>query len=166
MVETDNEIYFYGLNDQFAYLSNLCKSNFTDKDGKIYCCSEQFLIYQKCIMFDGNNVDLINKILTETNTSKIIEYGRSIKNFDKEIWRSVRYDIMIDGLWFKFKQNNDMKNKLLSTGNKKLYNASKYDNVWGIGYYANNAINMEKKEFGKNLLGQCLMQIRDHFKES
>ena len=54
-----------------------------------------------------------------------------------------------------------IKEKLIATKPKTLYEASKNDKIWGIGYYANSAINTKKDKFGQNLLGKALMQIRD-----
>jgi predicted NAD-dependent protein-ADP-ribosyltransferase YbiA (DUF1768 family) len=32
-METENEIYFYGLKDEFSYMSNFYKTKFIDEDG-------------------------------------------------------------------------------------------------------------------------------------
>jgi predicted NAD-dependent protein-ADP-ribosyltransferase YbiA (DUF1768 family) len=42
-----------------------------------------------------------------------------------------------------------------------LYEASKYDKIWGIGFYGIDAINADKNKFGRNLLGKALMEIRN-----
>jgi len=72
---------------------------------------------------------------------------------------------MYNGLLLKFSQNNSIKQKLISTHPKTLYEASKYDKIWGIGYYANEAINTNKNKYGRNLLGKALMDIRSHLME-
>jgi predicted NAD-dependent protein-ADP-ribosyltransferase YbiA (DUF1768 family) len=43
---------------------------------------------------------------------------------------------MKNGLRLKFAQNQIIKNKLLDTFPKNLYEASPYDNIWGTGYVA------------------------------
>ena len=71
---------------------------------------------------------------------------------------------MKSGLRFKFIQNLGLKNLLIGTGTKTLYEASPYDKIWGIGFSPQNAPNVNKYLFGRNLLGNALMDIRDEFK--
>jgi len=159
-METETEIYFYTLKNQFAYLSNFYKINFTDKDGITYNCSEQYFMYHKCKMFDPNNNKLLQNILSEKSPTKIKKYGRQVQNYDDNIWAKNRYNIMLQALRLKFNQNDIIKNKLINTKPKILYEASKYDKIWGIGFYADDAIE-NKNNFGKNLLGLALMRVRD-----
>ena len=72
---------------------------------------------------------------------------------------------MKSGLRLKFGQNQGLKNLLIGIDDKTLYEASKYDKIWGIGYYPYDAINTDKQLFGQNLLGNALMDIRDEFKQ-
>ena len=55
IMETETEIYFYGLKNDFGYMSNFYKTNFIDKDGIKYHCSEQYFMYHKCKIFDPSN---------------------------------------------------------------------------------------------------------------
>jgi ribA/ribD-fused uncharacterized protein len=160
-METKTEIYFYNLDNEFDYMSNFYKTQFTDENNITFNCSEQYFMYQKCLLFDGNNTKLLNKILQESSAMEIKKYGRLVKNYDDIVWNNVRYDIMKNALILKFTQNNNLKNKLLSTQTKTLYEASKYDKIWGIGFYASTAIVTDKNKFGMNLLGKCLMEVRD-----
>lgn len=57
-----------------------------------------------------------------------------------------------------------MKNYLLNTNDKKLYESSPYDKIWGIGFEAEKAINVDVREYGENLLGKASMQVRDELK--
>ena len=72
----------------------------------------------------------------------------------------------------KFSCNEDLKEKLLNTGNKVLIETSPFDSVYGIGldYYG---CSLNKQQFdlfnvedwqGSNLLGFALMQVRDELK--
>lgn len=69
----------------------------------------------------------------------------------------------------KFSANEELKTRLLNTGNKVLIETSPFDSVYGIGldYYGRN---LNKQQFdvlnvddwkGSNLLGFALMQVRD-----
>lgn len=161
MVETKTDIFFYGLKDEFAYMSNFYKTNFVDENGINFNCSEQYFMYRKCLTFEPTNKSLIKEILKETSATKVKKLGRKVKNYDDDIWSKLRYGIMVEALRLKFSQNEDIKQKLINTGGKTLYEASKYDKIWGIGFYAVKAINIDKKLYGTNLLGKALMQVRD-----
>lgn len=71
---------------------------------------------------------------------------------------------MKKALILKFSQNEDIKKILLETNNKILYEVSKFDKIWGIGYSPDKVINVDKNKFGKNLLGLCLMEVRNLLK--
>jgi hypothetical protein len=158
-METETEIYFYNLKNKFDYMSNFYKTKFTDNDGIKYICSEQYFMYHKCKTFDPNNHMLLQTILTEKSATKIKKCGRQLQNYDDTIWKEKRYNIMLEALRLKFNQNEIIKQKLLETKPKILYEASKNDKIWGIGFYDKDAIH-NKSKFGKNLLGNALMVIR------
>ena len=159
-METSDSIYFYGLKNKYSFMSNFYKCNFTDENQINFNCSEQYFMYNKCLMFDPTNQILINKILNENSASKIKQYGRKVGNYNEQIWSKQRYNIMFTALKLKFSQNQDIKQKLIMTGNKTLYEASKYDKIWGIGFYANDVIKINKNKYGNNLLGKALIQVR------
>lgn len=159
-METENTIYFYGAHNNFGYMSNFYKTKFVDKEGNKFCCSEQYLMYWKAKTFEHDNVVLLKAILKETNANKIKALGRSVQNYNDEIWSQIRLKIMTDGLRLKFTQNITIGALLLSTDDKTLYEASKHDKIWGIGYYAEQAVLTNPDKYGTNLLGKALMDIR------
>ena len=160
-METENEIYFYGLKNKFGFMSNFYNSHFKDNNDISFTCSEQYFMYHKCLTFDSDNQLLLSSILKETSPTTIKKLGREVKNYNEKIWNEKRYNIMVDALRFKFNQNEIIKQKLLETKPKILYEASKKDRIWGIGYYDKDALLMDKSKFGTNLLGQALMKIRE-----
>ena len=68
---------------------------------------------------------------------------------------------MFDALYYKFSQNDDIRQKLLSTGNSTLVEASPRDRIWGIGLNITDA-QSGKDWKGKNLLGKTLMRVREY----
>ncbi|KAI8630600.1 DUF1768-domain-containing protein [Xylariaceae sp. FL1651] len=52
---------------------------------------------------------------------------------------------------------------LLATGTRELVEASPFDRIWGIGFAAKNAEGKRQK-WGMNLLGKCLMEVREQFR--
>jgi ribA/ribD-fused uncharacterized protein len=145
-------------------MSNFYPSSFEDEHGIEFNCSEQYFMYYKCKTFDPLNVWLLSDILKETNPSRIKVYGRKVRNYDDTIWDSIRESIMYQGVMYKFTQNEDLKEYLLQTYDKTLYEAAYNDNIWGIGYNKDTGIAMERignqHMFGRNLLGKILMDIR------
>ena len=162
-METYSRILFYSHHGKFDFMSNFYSSNFTENN-ITYNCSEQYFMKKKQELFDPLNIELANKILSCTNPHDIKKYGRQVKNYINDIWNEKRYEIMKQALRLKFNQNEDLKNKLKQTGNKKLYEASPYDNIWGTGF--NSEITLQKilenkeNELGQNLLGLALEEIR------
>ena len=159
-MDTGTEIYFYRLNNKFGYLSNFYQTNFVDEYGNMFNCSEQYFMYHKCLTFDKKNKKLLNAILEEDSPKQIKKYGRQVKNYSDEVWNDLRFDIMLNGLRLKFNQNPILKQKLIDTKDKMLFEASKHDGIWGIGFEYYEAIKKDKSEFGRNLLGLALMSIR------
>ena len=61
--------------------------------------------------------------------------------------------------------NNVFSQKLISTNNKILVEASPFDKIWGVGLDQNNPdILDENKWKGQNLLGKVLMNVRNKLK--
>lgn len=173
--KVDNPLIFIS-NEQFFMW---CKAMFfKDKE-----------MMEKILNFNQYNIcqKFISKTLTAQDIIKNEEYadewqkiqmgikacGKKVKNFDEEKWNKVKEDFMLNGLRLKFFTNNDLKEKLLNT-KLIIAEASPKDFEWGIGMSIYdikkhkeqqidfNNIHIEVK--GKNLLGKCLMRIKESLK--
>ena len=161
-METQDSIYFYShTKGDHVFMSNFYPSVFVDENNVIFNCTEQYLMYHKCKLFDPNNNQMLLQILDEKSPGKIKALGRMVNNYNDNLWSNLRYQVMVDGLRFKFGQNQLIGNKLTQTHPKMLYEASKHDSIWGIGYDAESAVTKDKTSFGFNLLGQALVQVRE-----
>lgn len=159
------EIFFYNQNDKYGCFSNFYNIEFVDEEGTKFYNSEQYFMLQKCKLFDPNG-STYKAILSEKNPTKVKALGRKINNYNDEIWEKQRYDVMKKGVYLKFSQNQDIKNILLSTDNKILYEASPYDKIWGIGFNTTDAQKTSNRtKFGRNLLGKVLIEIRELLKQ-
>ena len=87
--------------------------------------------------------------------------GKTIKNFNEELWRKACLEVMKRGLMCKFHQNRILKEKLLNTQGKLLVEASPYDRFWGIGIGKREAEQSFNVWPGHNHLGHLLSDIRD-----
>ena len=125
--------------------------------------TEQYMMYMKAATFKDKKMML--KIVKEKDPKKVKRLGRQVKNFDCQIWDSVKEEIVFNGNLLKFSQNPHLKNKLLETGDKILVEASPYDRIWGIGMAKNNKNILDSSKWrGKNLLGKALMKVRNCLK--
>ena len=90
-----------------------------------------------------------------------------MRNFDNAIWDRVQEDGVLAGTLPKFSQNPTMKQRPLSTGTKRLAEASPFDPVWGIGFRADDpeAINPRRWP-AKKKLGKCISAVRNAIRTS
>lgn len=167
----DKVLFFWGHNSNSSSLGKECLSNWYSekkfKDPKTnitYCNNEQFMMAGKAKLF--NDEEIFAKILSNSNPKQCKILGRKVKNFDGEVWNKNCIDIVSYGCYLKFSQNKNLKEFLLSTGDKLLVESSPYDKIWGIGLGENKAKRMKPEEWpGKNYLGKCLMSVREKLKK-
>ncbi len=141
-------------------LSNFYLSDFVI-DGKTFICNEQWMMYNKAILF--NDEETAKKILTSTDQKEIKRLGREVKNFDSGVWNDRKVDIVYKGALAKFSQNPVLKEYLLNTGDAILVEGSPTDCIWGIGL--RHSVNPYEWR-GQNLLGFTLMEVRSVLKKS
>lgn len=161
--------FFWGRSGETSYLSNWYISDFEFK-GHVFHSGEQMFMWQKAILFGDKEIAetiLQTPVTTFSDNKKIKNLGRMVKNFDEETWSEHREDLIYEGLLEKFRQNESLKSKLLSTGDTIIVEASPYDRVWGIGLsrYDYDALDPSKWR-GLNLLGEVLMRVRRTLSES
>lgn len=155
------KLFFWGHTEHDSKVTKACLSNFYPCEfvfnGKMFHFSEQCFMYQKAMLF--NDFEIAEQILNETDVRKIKALGRKVKNFNNELWDIHKENFMYNACYAKFSQDTELKDFLLSTGNSEIIEASPVDNIWGIGFSSDKAMeNIDK--WGQNLLGKCLMKVR------
>ena len=86
MVITDKYIFFWnGIYSQW-YESPIFI------DGINFNCCEQYMMYRKALLFYDN--DTAERIMLTSHPRDQKELGRSVKNFDKNQWDSVNFQIV------------------------------------------------------------------------
>ncbi len=151
-------ICFHNPDEINGYLSNWYLSDF-EIDGIKYTSMEQYMMYKKAILF--NDDEIAQQILATSNVGKIKALGRSVKNYDDIIWNGLRQIIVYKGLLEKFRQNDDLRKKLLDTKQNILAECAVQDKVWGIGLSMKDDNRFDLNEWqGQNLLGFSLMSVR------
>lgn len=157
-------LYFWGNTSKGDEVSKTCFSQWYDSpfivEGLTYKTSEHWMMSQKALLF--NDKETFEKIINCVKPGEAKDLGRTIKNFNEEIWKVNRYAIVVTGNIHKFNQNKEIGTFLLETKNRILVEASPIDTVWGVGLtHDSDAIKDIYQWHGKNLLGFALMEARD-----
>lgn len=152
-------ICFHNPEDDNGYLSNWYLSSFT-VDGTQFSSMEQYMMYRKAICFRDEVVAA--QILATEDVAEIKSLGRNVSNYDESLWNGVRQIVVYEGLLAKFSQNEDLKDKLKSTGDSLLVECAVKDHIWSIGLSTNDPNRFDKTKWnGQNLLGYALMMVRE-----
>ena len=87
------------------------------------------------------------------NPSQAKSKGRHIQL--RRDWEKVKFDIMYEICLAKFSQNEDLREKLLATGDQHLEEGNTWgDKIWGT-----------VKGKGQNNLGKILMRVREELRK-
>lgn len=151
-----------------------------------YNSTEQYMMHAKALSFpttfpntsdrspapqySPHNQRLAKAILATSSPREQKMLGRKVSNYSAEIWEPKRYDVVLQGNMLKFSQaattfpdkngvGISLKTLLLKTGDRELVEASPQDRIWGVGFAAHEA-EQRRSEWGENLLGKVLMDVR------
>lgn len=160
----DDFVFFWGHEDRGKGLTKVCLSQWYQcpfvVDGQYYNCAEQYMMAEKARIFGDEEIR--QQILAEYSQMAMKKLGRKVRNYDDEIWKEKRFDVVVKGNIAKFSQNEKLLDFLLSTGNNILVEASPKDTVWGIGLDESSPEAIQPRKWkGENLLGFALMEVRD-----
>jgi ribA/ribD-fused uncharacterized protein len=149
--------------DSLSYLRRAENEVFSLEPTITFNTAEQYMMFAKAFYF--NDMEIAVEIMEATYPRAQKSLGRSVKGFTDDEWCLVREQVVEEGNWAKFTQNEELGRRLLSTGDKTLVEASKHDRVWGIGFCEKDARqHLDEFKWGMNLLGQGLMRVRDRMK--
>jgi ribA/ribD-fused uncharacterized protein len=89
-------------------------------------------MHHKALLFQDGATAL--EILKAGSPRKAKSLGRAVANFDEDVWKEHRERIVREGNYFKFTKavNEDgmgLRDRLLSTGDRELVEASPFDPV-------------------------------------
>jgi len=153
-------ICFHNPDEENGYLSNWYLSDFIwNEISFTFTSAEQYMMYRKATLF--KDVKAASLILETTDVAAIKSLGRAVTPYIDSIWAEKKYELVRQGIYEKFKQNPDLCNKLLSTGNSILAECAVNDKVWGIGLSMHDPGRFSPDQWkGQNLLGKALLDIR------
>lgn len=127
--------------DEYYFLSNFYTAPVT-WDGLTYMNNEA--AFQSAKATDRS----MRELFTTLDPSAAKKLGRKIQL--RSDWEQIKYNVMQEICYAKFTQNEDLKQKLLATGDKYLEEGNTWgDRIWGT-------VNGQ----GQNMLGKILMSVR------
>lgn len=149
--QRDKYIYFYDKSNKYYEFANFYKKNFTWR-GRTWPTSEHAFqagkfIYASTIpehipehIREQHIQQHIQEILKNEEPSSAFKYPRDhTDGWDRDIWKNIRDDVMLDILMNKF-QIKELNDLLLGTGSKIIVeNAGSNDCYWGNGRLHPNA---------------------------
>ena len=138
---------------EYEFLSNFYNVSVL-YDGLLYKNSEAAFHAQKTLDVNDRNR------FTEYNAGKSKREGRKLNL--REDWEEVKDNIMYEICKAKFLQNEDLRIRLLATGDEYLEEGTTgwHDNYWG-----NCECEKCKNIEGKNTLGKILMRVRKELRD-
>lgn len=134
-------ILFYGKHNEYPEFSNFYVAPI-ELHGRQYSTVEHY--FQACKAKTRGAHEKIRKASTPAQAKRL---GREVDLTPN--WERLKTGFMLDALMAKFTQHPDLKQLLLSTGDRVIHEDSPTDAIWGwMG------------GSGQDLLGRLLMQVR------
>ncbi|MET9804730.1 NADAR family protein [Streptomyces sp. NPDC006368] len=128
-------------------------------DGVRYATAEHWMMASKARLF--GDADAERQAVEAPNPALAKKAGRLVRGFDETVWKRERFGIVVAGSEHKFGRHEELRDFLLSTGDRVLVEASPVDRVWGIGLAATDPRAEDPTRWrGLNLLGFALMRAR------
>jgi len=163
-MNTENEsIYFYDETGEKSkkenmFLNNFDPAEFVADDNFKYITSEHYYQAHKFSGYEEPEFkEYFKEVRSQENPLKSKKLARTyqkLPKFNNEKWENDKVTVMKKALIYKFSQNKDLLEKLLSTGTATLREESKRDLFWG-----------GLLEGSKNMLGNLLGELRDNYKK-
>jgi ribA/ribD-fused uncharacterized protein len=155
----ESAYFFHKPEEQNGFLSNWYPSFFS-VNGVDFTSTEQFIMFKKAEIFRDNKI--ADEILSAKTPREQQRLGKLVSNYNDVVWAGLRQPIAYIGNLEKYRQNEGLREALLSTEDSYLIECAISDSVWacGMSLYNPEKININKWN-GKNLLGFTLMEVRN-----
>ena len=146
-------------------------------NGREYATAEQYMMSEKALLF--NDLEVYEKIMKDPDPHNSKALGRTVKNFNGDLWDKCFREIIFHGNLAKMQSDIKILNALLETEDAVLVEASPTDDIYGAGMEKKNLLNPDgtlkvlpqnwhKKDStrqAENNLGFVLMGVRDLFRD-
>jgi len=129
-----------------------------------FATAEHYMMYEKAAIF--YDWDSAREILQTKSLREVQLLGRAVKGFKEEVWQNASFNVVVYGNLLKFRQNSELREYLLATGDKVLVETSPIDIIWGVGLHKDDVRALEPNAWlGENKLGFALMKAREILRE-
>jgi len=149
-INADDCIFFKPDNTSF----NIRQDTSFQVDVEEYHSVFQYLMAEKAYLYEDKETE--EAIINASNFTEIEKLAQQIKIEDKEIWKKCQYSVLLNGNYYKFVQNKELRKQLLATENKILIETDSFEQGGDI-----HKVDDWK---GDNVLGFGLMEVRDEIK--
>jgi ribA/ribD-fused uncharacterized protein len=168
--ETDTHVFF--LNGPFSqwWPSNFRASIPVEHDNSMvfdFHCAEQYMMARKAALFrDMDTLALIMQVQQHATRwqdapERCKKLGRKVSGFQQDVWDDNCDDIVFDGSFAKFDQNSDLRDFMMSFGDKIIVEGAWYDAIWGVALAWDDPLIVDPINWrGDNRLGNILGQVR------
>lgn len=147
--ETEEGVYWFS--SAHDPLSNW-SANAVQIWGKRFQTSEHAYHWSK---FHETAPEVARQIFDAPSPWAAMRVDRRHKEKRRKDWDDIKAGIMTEIVREKVSQNEDVKEILLKTGDKQIYENSPWDAYWGLGPNGD----------GQNMMGQILMEIRKEIRK-
>ena len=144
MPSSERVIRFYSVTDEHGELSNFAEFP-VQLDGKRWPTVEHYFQAQK--KTTPAEQEAVRRAKTPEIAARI---GRDRKQKLRRDWESAKVDVMRRAVDAKFRQHDDLRALLLSTGDARLIEHTENDSFWGDGGDGR----------GRNMRGRSLQDVR------
>ena len=149
-ISEEEPIKFYNRSDPYYEFTNFYMASAPVAiDNKLWPTTEHYYQAQKF----NYGTFYYEKILQLPSPREAFRFSRTPQAYKevKKNWEFIKDGVMLTALRAKFLQNEDLKQLLLKTRNRKLVEHTANDSYWGDGGDGS----------GQNRLGELLMAVRD-----
>jgi ribA/ribD-fused uncharacterized protein len=137
---------------------------------RVICAETAIMLAKAVLMSDRVRMEALvaDSAEAEADVSKAREVarkakklGREVTPFDADLWEARCEEVAAHVVRQKFQSSEELKMNLLSTGRKRIAEASKSDRRWGIGLSCTDPKAQDPDQWrGCNLLGNTLEETR------
>lgn len=152
---TDEDVYFFS---KSSPLSNFFPSRILDSAAVFNCAEQAYTVEKASVNGDHEAADDIRMM---TDPADMFRRAKLIKEEPSKWTEGRRLKTMENVLRLKYTQNPHLRDVLLSTGTRRIWEASASDAFFGAGLNISKIKKTLVSEIpGKNHLGQILVRIR------
>lgn len=142
-------LYFYKEFGDLGYLASYSEHGFY-VDQIFYKTVEHYYQSQKFL-----DEEIRKKIINAPTPKEASNIGRNRSLPLRQDWDKLKNAFMYVGVYEKFRQNKDILQKLLDTGDCEIVEETTKENYWGCGPLKN----------GSNYFGKILCQVREDLRK-